>query len=73
MLTKARHLALSSMIHYVWRARNSSFFEERQLDIERILRSVQIHVYRSLGVYSDLRQGGVYPVFSFALLPVIRS
>ena len=55
MLTKAHHLALSSMIHYVWRARNSSFFEERQLDIERILRSVQIHVYRSLGLYSDLR------------------
>lgn len=54
ILTKARHLALSYVIHYIWRARNSNFFGERELDIERIFKCVQIHVYRSLGVYFDL-------------------
>lgn len=38
-LVKARHLAMSSMIHYVWMARNYSMFEGVRIDVEDFQKS----------------------------------
>lgn len=38
VLVKARHLVVSSMINYVWLARNSCLFEGVQIDVESIFK-----------------------------------
>lgn len=49
--SKARHLALSSMVYVLWEAHNRRKFEGLSPDVDRMLRKIQIHVYR----FVDLR------------------
>lgn len=43
-----------SMIHYVWQARKRSIFESVYFDVVLVFKKIQLHVYRSLNIYSDL-------------------
>ncbi|XP_042379905.1 uncharacterized protein LOC121972287 [Zingiber officinale] len=50
---KARHLAMSAMVHHIWMARNYNMFEGKRFDGELVFRKIQIHVFRTLGVLAD--------------------
>lgn len=50
-LVKARHFAISSMIHYEWQAKNRSIFEDVHF---MIYKKIQVHEYRSLDIYSNM-------------------
>ncbi|XP_042467293.1 uncharacterized protein LOC122050457 [Zingiber officinale] len=52
-LARARHLAMSAMVHHIWMARNYSMFEGKRFDGELVFRKIQIHVFRTLGVLAD--------------------
>lgn len=53
-LVKVRHLAMLSLIHFVWQAMNQSKFEGVYFDIEVVFKKIQVHIYRSLDIYSDM-------------------
>lgn len=58
-LTKARHLAMSCMIHLLWQVRNQCQYEGESPNIERLFVKIQMPVFHFVSVWH------VYPLLFY--------
>ncbi|XP_074589563.1 uncharacterized protein LOC141845398 [Curcuma longa] len=51
--SSTRHVVMAALVYHLWGARNAWVHEGQRLDEGLLFRRVQMHVYQTLGVYTD--------------------